>query len=227
VAGSKHKERAQTSLDYRNSTVEEILKWYEAVAFRFPAAMTQAFDSFADFSVREMEQWWRMLYAPTGQFMSAIWPQLAGAAEVETLAAELDQLRAQLRADTAERDTSNAAAAARFDHLRDEISGLREALSAAAAAHEAAVGALGAQRDRLRAELETLREELRGALADKEASAATGAAALKSLQAELRALRDRIDSALDAKSAAGAGASATPATSRAANDEPSRRRPRR
>jgi hypothetical protein len=232
------------SLDYQNGTVEEMLKWCEALAFRFPAAMTQAFDTLADFSVREMELWWRVFYAPAGQLLGALWPQLASSAELDALAGEIDQVRAQLRVDSADRDTYNAAAAARFDHLRDEFAALREELRAAASEHNASLAAVIAERDRVRAELQTLRDELRAAAArhdfsaeidrlrtdldglhheltaamtEKETSSAAGAAALKALQTELRALRDRIDRPPPSPPAA---------TGTAAN-EPVRKRPKR
>lgn len=231
-------------MDFQNSTVEEMFKWCEVLAFRFPAAMTQAFDTLADFSVREMELWWRMLYAPTGQFLGALWPQLASTAELDALAAEIEQVRAQLRTDSADRATSNGAATARFDHLRDEVAALREELRAAASEHNASLAAVFAERDRVRAELQTLRDELRAAaashdasaeierlraeldslrhelttaLTDKETSAAAGAAALKDLQSELRALRDRIDSP----------PASPPPASRAAMPDSARKRPKR
>ncbi len=231
-------------MDYQNSSVEEMLKWCEALAFRFPAAMTQALDTLADFSVREMELWWRLLYAPAGQFLGALWPQLASTAELDALAAEIDQVRALLRADSADRNTSDAAAAARFDHLRDQVAALREELRATASEHNASLAAVIAERDRVRTELQTLRDELRAiaasrdasaeierlraaldnlrhelgtALNEKETSAAAGALALKDLQAELRALRDRIDSP----------PAPPPAGSRAVIADPVRKRPKR
>lgn len=238
------KNEVQISLDFQNSTVEEMFKWCEVLAFRFPAAMTQALDTLADFSVREMELWWRMFYAPAGQFFGALWPQLASSAELDALAAEIDQVRVQLRADSADRATSNGAATARFDHLRDEVVALREELRAAASEHNASLAAVFAERDRVRAELQTLRDELRSAaashdpsaqikrlraeldslrhelssaLTEKETSAAAGAAALKDLQLELRALRDRIDSPPPSP----------PAGSRPAIADPARKRPKR
>ncbi len=238
------KNEVEISLDFQNSTVEEMFKWCEVLAFRFPAAITQAFDTLADFSVREMEQWWRMLYAPAGQFLGALWPQLASTAELDALAAEIEQVRAQLRTDSADRATSNGAATARFDHLRDEVAALREELRAAASEHNASLAAVFAERDRVRAELQTLRDEARAAAAshdagaeierlraeleglrhemstalmEKETSAAAGAAALKDLQSELRALRDRIDSP----------PAPPPPASRAAMPDPARKRPKR
>jgi hypothetical protein len=238
------KVEVEISLDFQNTTVEEMFKWCEVLAFRFPAAMTQAFDTLADFSVREMELWWRMFYAPAGQFLGALWPQLASTAELDTLAAEIEQVRAQLRTDSADRATSNGAATARFDHLRDEVAALREELRAVASEHNASLAAVFAERDRVRAELQTLRDDLRATaashdagaeierlraeleslrheltivLTERETSAATGAATLKDFQAELRALRDRIDPP----------PASPPPASRGAMSDPARRRPKR
>jgi DNA repair exonuclease SbcCD ATPase subunit len=175
-------------VDFQNSA-EEMLKWYEAMAFRLPHVMTQAFDKIVDFSAQQMELWWRSFYAPGSHFLSAMWPQGSGAAEFESLAGEIEEIRAQLRSDSAERSLSEAAVAARFDHLRGELAALRDELDAALAKK-----ANGEEIEQLRAELSTLREQLGKALGEREAARAESAAALSDLQTELRALRDKMES---------------------------------
>jgi len=192
-------------LDYQNRSVEDVLAWYEALAFKLPAAMTGTFDTLVSFSMREMETWLRMFCESSGQLLRGLWPQFVTAGDIEALAAEIEQVRVQLRNEAAEHNASVSAAAARFDHLRDELAAqrdrakaglrsVRDELARATAAAPSADERLAAEVERLRAEIEGVREETHRALKEKETAAATAAAALKDLRLELRAVRDRIDS---------------------------------
>jgi hypothetical protein len=189
-----------------------MLKWQESMAFCLPLTMMQAYDRVAEFSVRQTELWYRAVYAPATQLFGAMWPSRAAVAEMDS-ATEIDEIRAQLRADAAERSASQAAAAARFDHLRDEISTLRDELNVA-------LGQKGeaAEIQQLHADLNALREQVRKALVEREVALAESAATLSDLQSELRALRDRMDSRP-------APAQETPAAG--PGNETSRKRPRR
>ena len=109
------------------------------LAFKLPAAMNGTFDTLVSFSMRETETWLRMFCESSGQLLRGLWPQFVTAGEIESLAAEIEQVRVQLRNQAAEHNASVSAAAARFDHLRDE---------------------LAAQRDRANAGLRSVRDEL-------------------------------------------------------------------
>ena len=211
-------------MDYQNRSVEDMFAWYEALAFRFPVAMNGTFDTLASFSMRETETWLRMFCESSGQFLRGLWPQSVTAGDIEALAAEIEQVRVQLRNEAAEHKASVSAAAARFDHLRDELAAqgdrasaglrsVRDELARATAAAPKANEGLAPEVERLRAEIHSLREEMHRALKEKEAAAASAAAALKDLRSELRAVRDRIDS--------------PPAKAGVGKDEPPRKPPRR
>lgn len=192
-------------LDNQNLTVEDMFAWYEALALRFPAAIIGTFNTLASFSMRETETWLRMFRDSSGQFLRGLWPQFVTVADIEALAAEIEQVRVQLRNEATEHHASVSAGAARFDHLRDELSAqsdransefrsVREELARAPATARAANDKLAPEVERLRTEIQSLREEMYRVMKEKEASAATTAAALKDLRSELRAVRDRIDS---------------------------------
>jgi uncharacterized coiled-coil DUF342 family protein len=177
--------------------------------------MTGTFDTLASFSMRETETWLRMFCESSGQFLRGLWPQLVTAGDIEALAAEIEQVRVQLRNEAAEHNASVSATAARFDHLRDELAAerdranagfrsVRDELARATAAAPNASERLAPEVERLRAEIHSLREEMHLALKEKEAKAATAAAALKDLRSELRAVHDRIDS-LPASAGGGKG----------------------
>ncbi len=201
-------------MDHQNGTAAQTLKMCEALAFRFPLAMMRAFGTIADISAAEMQLWWRAASLPAGALLAALGRQRPGAAEVDALTMEIEQIRAELRAAAVQRRESEDALSARFDRLRDEIAALRKEFNAVLAQKSDR-----AEIDRLQAELSTLRQELRNALAEREAA---HAATLAGLEVELRALRDRMDSP------PGAEPESTPAKSgRQPNDESPRRRPRR
>jgi hypothetical protein len=209
--------REALELDYQNPTMEQTLKLCEALAFGLPLAMAQAFEMMFDFSAGQFQLWRRAFQAPADRLLNVMWPQGASAAEVESLAMDLEQIRAELRSAASERGEFEGAMAARFDRVRDEIAALREELK----------GALTEKIDRaeiehLHAEVGTVREELRNALAQREAAApAASAHAITDLQTELRALRDRMGSGLSTEQTRSAG------SSRPADEDPSRKRKHR
>jgi hypothetical protein len=191
-------------LDYQNRSVEEIFAWCEAMAFGLPAAMTGTFDTVASFTIRETEAWLRLIYDSGGQLIRGSWPQFVMAGDIETLAAEIEQIRVQLRSEASEHKASFSAAAARFDHLRDEIAAerdrtdtefqtMRDEVTRAAAVGTDANERVGMEVERLRGEMRSLREEIYRVLKERDAATAAAATALKELRSELRALRDRID----------------------------------
>ena len=204
-------------MDYPNPTMEQTSKLCEALAFRLPLAMAQTFEMMFDFSAGQLQLWRRAFQAPTDRLLNVMWPQGASAAEVESLAMDIEQIRTELRSAASERSEFEGAVAARFDRLRDEIAALRQELK----------GALtekvdNAEIEHLHAEVGTLREELRNALAEREAAPAASAHAIADLQTELRALRDRMSS--EPSSTEGT----RPASSgRPTNEDPSRKRTRR
>ena len=203
-------------MDYQNSTMEQTGKLCEALAFGFPLALAKAFDIMADFSAGQLELWRRAFHAPAVGLLNVMWPQGASSAEVESLAMEIEQIRAESRSATSERDEFEGAVAARFDHLRDEIAALREELKGALAKKD------NAGIEHLQAEVGTLRDELRNALAgSKREAPAPGARAhgLADLQTELRDLRDRMGSEP-------ATEESRPARSERPANDPSRKRTR-
>jgi DNA repair exonuclease SbcCD ATPase subunit len=204
-------------VDYQNSTVGETLKVFEALAFGLPLAMVRTLDAMAELTAIEMRMWWRALSLPGG-LVAAMWPH-AGAAEIDSLAMELEQIRAELRSDSARRGESQAAAAARFDHLQDQLTALRNEASALRAELQTALDARpeNAEIDLLRTELQVLRQQVRDALNERE----IGPAALADLQTELRALRDRMESQPRSK----AEPEQEPKSARAGGE--ARKRPRR
>jgi uncharacterized phage infection (PIP) family protein YhgE len=215
--------RGDIVVDYQKSTVGETLKLYEALAFRFPVAMVQALDTMADLSAMELQMWWRTISLPAGGFLGAIWPQRATAAELESVSIEVEQIRAELRSDSARRGETEAAAAARFDHLQDQMRALSNEISTVRAELKSALARKheGAEIEQLRGELNALRQQVREALNERESAPAASASALADLQTELRALRDKMESATPAAQEHEQGKGGRPA------GEQNRKRPRR
>jgi len=177
-------------VDYQKSTVGETFKLCEALTLGLPLAMVRALDTMVELTAVELRMWWRALSLPGG-LMAAMWPH-TGAGEIDSLAMELEQIRAELRSDTARRGEAQAAAAARFDHLQDQVTALRNEAANLRAELTAALETRrqNAEIESLRAELEVLRQQVRDALREREMAPA----ALADLQTELRALRDKMES---------------------------------
>jgi hypothetical protein len=178
-------------VDYQKGTVGETLKLCEALAFRLPVAMVRALDSMAEISALEMQLWWRAMSLPAGALTSVMWPQRATGADFESIGIEVEQIRAELRSDTAKRLESDAAAAARFEHLQDQLASLRKEASTLREEFKTALAKKSgeAEIDLLRTEVNVLRQQVSDAINEKEMAPA----ALADLQTELRALRDRME----------------------------------
>jgi septal ring factor EnvC (AmiA/AmiB activator) len=181
-------------VDYQKSTVGETVKLCEALAFRFPIAMARVADAMAEFSAMELQVWWRALSVPAGGLLGAMWPQWMSGADLESVSMEVEQIRAELRSDTARRNESDAAATARFDHLQDQLTALRGQISTLRGELKNALAKTqqGGEIDQLRSELNALREQLHDAV--NETQSAPAPTALAELQTELRALRDKMES---------------------------------
>ena len=211
-------------MDYQDSTVGEMFKLCEAMAFTFPLAIARAFDTVADFSAAELELWWRGFFAPVSLIAGMMWPQRPSSAEIESLALEVEQIRSQLRSDTAEQREAEAAAGARFDHFHDQLAELRDQIAAWREELKALAAAKSGIEEirRLQTELDSLRQQIRHAVAQRETAPLASAAALAEVQKELRALRDRMDS-----QPTPAPESGPVKSSRVSNGDPARKRPRR
>ncbi|GEM_PF-6250826 len=209
------------AVDYQKSSVGETLKLCEAFAFRFPLAMARAVDAIAEFSAMELQIWWRALSLPAGGLLAAMWPHWTGGVDLESVSMEVEQIRSELRADTARRNEFDAAAAARFDHLQDQLTSLRGEISTIRGELKNALAKTqqGEEIEQLRGEINALRQQLREALNEREGAPA---AALADLQTELRALRDRMEAEPQAASEPEQGKSGRPT-----GGEHNRKRPRR
>ena len=68
--------------------------------------MNGTYDTLASFSMRETETWLRMFCESSGQFLRGLWRQSVTAGDIEALAAEIEQVRVQLRNEAAEHKAS-------------------------------------------------------------------------------------------------------------------------
>ena len=195
-------------LHQTHDALEELLKFYEAVAIRLPLAMTEALSAIAVYSISELEQWRLMGLVPAVGSFSATGPAPppARGEELQVLAAELETMRANLRSEMAGKDASIAALTADVERVHSEfkieIKGVRSELRTLGADKNASNLAAIAE---IRSALQEMRDEL-GAVSAKHhvsvSALAANTSGLDALRTDVRAVRDEFRSALAEKDAA-------------------------